>query len=163
MASLYRLTSEFAETLSFLTDPEADEQTVHDTLEAIKGDIEVKADGYASIMRTLVSEQKALEEEKKFIDSAIQLRKNAIKRMNEAIMAAMDVMGVKEIRGEKFTFKVQNNGGAQPLKVDEDKVPDSFKRIIYETDNAKIREVLMDGEFLSWAHLEPRGRHLVIK
>ena len=44
MSSLYELTDEYKAVEEMLYDPEVDEQTVIDTLEAISGEIEDKAD-----------------------------------------------------------------------------------------------------------------------
>ena len=60
-----------------------------------------------------------------------------------------------------FTLKVQNNGGLAPLKITGD-VPESMTKVIVEPDNDKIREYLKDNE-CEWAHLEERGKHIVIK
>jgi len=42
-------------------------------------------------------------------------------------------------------------------------VPESFLKVIYEADKDKIRQALKDGQELSFARLEERGRHITIK
>jgi hypothetical protein len=90
------------------------------------------------------------------------MRENNAKRMKEALINAMDAAGVDEIPAGEYTLKIAKNGGLQPLKID-GVVPDNFKKIIYEDDKNLIRKALNDGEELSFAHLEERGRHLNIK
>lgn len=46
--NLYELTEQYDEVMSLLYDNETDEQTILDTLESIDGEIEDKADNYAS-------------------------------------------------------------------------------------------------------------------
>ena len=47
---LYELTEQYEMLQEMMYDPEVDEQVLHDTLEAIWGEIEEKADGYAKII-----------------------------------------------------------------------------------------------------------------
>ena len=49
------------------------------------------------------------------------------------------------------------------MVVDPERVPDNYKRVVYETDLEKIRKELEDGKQLDFAHLEERGEHLRIK
>ena len=50
-----------------------------------------------------------------------------------------------------------------PLKIDDENlIPQDFKKIVYEVDKDKLREVLEDGEIISGAHLEERGSYLKI-
>lgn len=45
--TLYELTEQYQAVMDMLCDAEADEQVIFDTLEAIDGEIEEKADNYA--------------------------------------------------------------------------------------------------------------------
>ena len=56
MSSIYELTGEYLELMNMLEDEEVDEQTIIDTLEALDGEIENKADNYAKIIRSLESD-----------------------------------------------------------------------------------------------------------
>ena len=101
---------------------------------------------------------------KEFFKQKATVRKNNIKRMKEALCAAMIATGHDDKAGLSagdFTLKVQNNGGVQPLKITGD-VPPSMMKVIYEPDNERIREYLKENN-ADWAHLEERGRHLAIK
>jgi hypothetical protein len=82
--------------------------------------------------------------------------------MKEALINAMDAAGIDTLKAGEYTLKIAKNGGLQPLKIDGD-VPDSFTKVIVEPDNKKIRDALLEGQELEFAHLEPRGRHLNIK
>ena len=53
MSSIYELTGEYLELMDMLEDEEIDEQTIIDTLEALDGEIENKADNYAKIFDLL--------------------------------------------------------------------------------------------------------------
>lgn len=141
---------------------EDDEQAFIDTLEGLRGELEVKAGGYTHVIKQLEMEVKECDNVIANFKAKKEVRENHIKRMKEALMEAMDAAGVESILAGEYTLKIAKNGGLQPLKIDGD-VPDSFTKVIVEPDNKKIRDALVEGQELEFAHLEPRGRHLNIK
>ena len=162
MSTLFELTNEFSELYAMLTDSEADLQCVNDTLDAVKGEIEVKASGYVAVLQQMEMEQQKAEELAKAFKAKADIRKNSIKRLKDAMKWAMLEMKTDKIDAGDFTIKLQKNGGKQPLQIIGE-VPDNFKRIIYEDDTELIRKHLEDGEKLDFAYLEERGSHVVIK
>ena len=50
-STLYELTEEFLNLLSMAEDPDVDPQAFKDTLEGLEYEVELKADGYAKIIR----------------------------------------------------------------------------------------------------------------
>ena len=64
MASLYQLTGDYLELLNMLEDEEIDEQVILDTLEGLDGEIEIKADNYAKLIRHIESNNDAINKEK---------------------------------------------------------------------------------------------------
>ena len=159
--TLYELKDEFR-ALYELAATDDDEQAFLDTLEALKGELEVKAGGYVHVIKQLEMEVNGCDNVLDEFQKKKSRRVNGIKRMKEALMEAMDAAGVDSIPAGEYTLKIAKNGGLQPLKID-GVVPDNFKKIIYEDDKDLIRKALNDGEELSFAHLEERGRHLNIK
>lgn len=161
MSSLYDLTGEFKALYELAVNDE-DPQAFLDTLEGLKGELEVKAGGYVHVIKQLTMEA---DECDKLIDAFTAkkaTRLNNVKRMKEALIGAMDAAGVNTLKAGQFDLKIANNGGVQPMKITGE-VPDSFTKVIVEPDNKKIRDALVNGEALEFAHLEPRGRHLNIK
>lgn len=159
--TLYDLQGEFLQLYEMATE-EDDEQAFLDTLDSLQGELEVKAGGYTSVIKQLEMEMNECDKAIKAFKAKKELRENHIKRMKEALLAAMDIAGREELPAGDYTLKIAKNGGLQPLKIDGD-VPDAFMKVIYEPDNAKIRDALKDGLELEFAHLEERGRHLNIK
>ena len=160
MSSLYDLTGEFKALYELAVDDE-DPQAFLDTLEGLKGELEVKAGGYVHVIKQLEME---VDECDKVIDAfkaKKATRTNNVKRMKEALMQAMDIAGVDKLPAGEYTLKIAKNGGVQPLVLGD--VPDNYMKVKLEPDTDKIRKALNDGEDLSFAHLEERGRHLNIK
>lgn len=160
MGTLYDIQGEFL-ALYELALQDEDEQAFLDTLESLKGELEAKAEGYAHVIKQLEMEEKECDRVQKTFQEKKEQRANAVKRMKEAIMSALDVAGMTEIKAGDYTFKIAKNGGVEPMIIDGE-VPDNFMKVIYEPDKNAIREALKSLD-LEFAHLEPRGRHLNIK
>lgn len=161
MSSLYDLTGEF-KALYELAINDEDPQAFLDTLEGLKGELEVKAGGYVHVIKQLMMEA---DECDKLIDAFTakkSARMNNVKRMKDALMAAMDAAGIDSLKAGEFNLKISKNGGLQPMKITGD-VPDNFTKVIVEPDSKKIRDALVNGEALEFAHLEERGKHLNIQ
>lgn len=161
MGTLFDITEEFRALYEMGADPECDEEAFQGTLESLMGEIEIKGCGYTQVIKQLEMEQKQAEEVSKMFADKANVRKNHIKRMKDALKMAMETIGTDQIMAGAFTIKLQKNGGLQPLKITGD-VPQNMTKVIVEPDNDKIREFLKDNE-CEWAHLEERGKHIVIK
>ena len=160
MATLFELTNEFQLFYELATE-EDDEQAFLDTVESLMGELEVKAAGYVNVINQLEMEAAKADLMVKQFKAKLDVRKNHVKRMKEALLTAMDRIGIKELPAGEYTIKIQKNGGLQPLEITGD-VPDNMTKVIVEPDTAKIREYLKDNT-CDWAELKERGRHITIK
>lgn len=162
MSTLFEITNDMEILYQMLTDPDADQTAVRDTLDGMMGELQQKSAGYVAVINQMDMEQKKAEEMAKFFKEKSDARKNGIKRLKEAIKWAMINLNLTEIEAGNYVIKLQNNGGKLPLQI-VGEVPDNFKRIIYEDDTELIRKKLEAGENLGFAYLEDRGKHIVIK
>ena len=162
--TLYSLAQDYKSLLDLAGSAEPDEiEMFNDTLEAVLGQIEVKADGYAAVMSEIEGRANIVAKE---IDrlKAIEDRLVAThKHMKDALQNTMIEIGKSEIKTDLHRFKLVNNGGLQPLKITS-VVPDEYtkKEVIIKPDNDKIRQAIKDGQELDFARLEERGKHLKI-
>lgn len=159
--TLFELVDEMQELYDMATDPDTDPETLEGSIESVMGAIEVKSCAYANLIKQLEMEQNQAEMVSKAFADKARVRKNNVKRLKEALMIAMDRLDMTALPAGAFTFKIAKNGGLQPLKIDGE-VPQNMTKVTVEPDNDKIREFLKDNE-CEWAHLEERGRHIVIK
>lgn len=159
--TLFELVDEMQELYDMATDPDTDPEALEGSIESVMGAIEVKSCAYANLIKQLEMEQNQAEMVSKAFADKARVRKNNVKRLKEALMIAMDRLDMTALPAGAFTFKIAKNGGLQPLKIDGE-VPQNMTKVIVEPDNDKIREFLKDNE-CEWAHLEERGRHIVIK
>lgn len=153
--TLYELTGDYLKLLEFSMDANEDElQALADTMEAINGEIEDKADNYARVIGTLNSTACCIDDEIK----RLQARKTAIKnnadRIKRNLENVMITTGKEKFKTAFYSFEIQSN----PEKLvidDESKVPEAY--LIPQpakVDNAGIKELLKAGNVLSYAHLE---------
>lgn len=162
--TLFDIVGEFQELYDMATsEEEQSEQVFQDTLDSLKGELETKSNGYVAVMNRLEMEQKKADEVVKRYQAIRDARKNAIKRMKDTLMLAMDELQIEQMPAGDFTIKIKKNGGVQPMVIDlPDQVPDNMTKVVIEPDNDKIRAFLKDNE-CEWAHLEERGRHVEVK
>ena len=162
---LYELTEQWDAVFNMMEDGETDEQVVFDTLEAIEGEIEDKADNYAKIIRNLQASVDALKAEE---DRLYQRRKSAenhIQRLKDTLQANLEFIGKTKFKTDLFSFSVSKNGGKQPIFITDnlDEIPGKY--LIPQpprVNNEAVRELLKDKE-VDWARFEPYGRHLNIR
>lgn len=163
MNTLYELTGQYLELLEMLEEDDGtDEQVIRDTLEGIDGELEIKADNYAKIIRELSEEAKKFEAEKKRLEARQTTLENRVKLLKENLFFAMKETGKTKFKTDLFSFGIQKNGGAQPIEIIPDvPIPAEYCRM--EPNNTKIRKALEAGEELPFALLLERGEHLRIR
>ena len=162
MSNLYQLTQNYDAVLNMLYDEDTDEQMILDTLEAIEGEIEEKADGYAKIIKELESKKNARKEEAKRLTESAKAFENRVNILKQNLYNSMKQTGKTKFTTDLFTFNIAKNGGKQTLTIDGE-VPTEYTKTIIENDTEKIRQALEEGQELNFAHLEPRGESLRIK
>lgn len=162
MSNLYQLTNNYETVLNMLYDEDTDEQMILDTLEAIEGEIEDKADNYAKIIKELEAKQNARKEEAKRLTESAKVFENRAKALKSNLFNSMKSTGKTKFATDLFSFNIAKNGGKQTLTIDGD-VPEEYTKTVIENDTDKIRQALENGEKLTFAHLEPRGESLRIK
>lgn len=172
---LYEIVGEYNQLLEMLEDTELDEQIVLDTLEGVKGELEVKAAGYIRVTKQLEADTKvfkaekaALKDEVDFWNRKVKTTERNIKHMKDAIMLAMEATGNDELEAEPFKLSIVNNGGVRSVTiVDPARIPEEFIEIqrIPKTDAIRdyLTEMEKKGIDVPWAKLEERGRRLSIK
>ncbi len=165
MSTLYELTEQWETVADMFYDSETDEQTIFDTLEAIEGEFEDKADNFAKLIRNVLADAEALEKEEKRIYARRKSLENKAKRLKETLQANMEFIGKTKFKTALFTFSVANNGGMQPLTITDNIEDIPGKYLIPQppvVNKDAVRALLTDKE-VEWAHLEPRGKSLRIK
>ena len=164
MNNIFNLIDEYNTLYDMLTDPEADEQVVIDTLEGVTGEIEIKAAGLVDVINKLDMEIEACKKHKEEWAARQKVRENGRERVKKSILTVMSATGLQEIKAGDVTIKMQNAGGQLPIIINEDMtVPERFTKLTIETDKTAIRKALEAGEVLDFAKYGERSKVLKIK
>lgn len=156
--TLYELTNDYQNLLEMAEDPDIDPVVLADTMDAIEGEIEIKADGYARIIRQMEADAAALKAEADRITNRRRVIENNIRTMKNRLEDAMIATGKVKFKTELFSFGIQKNP-ARVVIDDPTKIPAGFL-IPQEPkiDTAAIKNSLKDADEQSFwegvAHLE---------
>ena len=162
MSTMYELTADYMTVLSMATDGETPPDAVADTLEAIGGEIEIKAESSAVIMQELNAEADKLDAEIKRLTARKEVLKNNVDAIKQRVYNAMKSTKKEKFKTTLFSFSIRKN----PPKLvidDETKIPKKyFIPQPAKIDNAAIKAELTAGKKCKYAHIE-QGESLTIK
>lgn len=162
MASLYEIKGQFLQLMQMMDEVDGDMTVIEDTLEAIEGELEEKAENYAKIIREYEAEADKFKAEKERLEHMQVSAQNKAKYLKDMLHKAMIDTGKTKFKTELFSFGIQKNGGKAPLIMKEGiEIPIEYTKA--EPDMGKIREALEKGELLTFAELGERGEHLRIR
>lgn len=163
MSTLYELTNDFQELLEMAQDPDVDPEALADTMEAIGGEIEVKADGYAMVMKELQMNVDGIKAEIARLTARYKAMENNITGMKERLQQAMIATGKTKFKTKLFSFGIQNTAPSVVID-DPTRLPPRYM-IPQEPkiDKKRIKEDINAGTDLDGiAHLEA-GQSLRIR
>jgi hypothetical protein len=159
---MYDLTADYMTVLQMATDPDIDPEAIADTLEAIGGEIEIKAENTAKVLKELEAEAAKLKSETERLEMRKKSIENNVKATKAYLYNAMKITGKEKFKTTLFSFNIQKN----PVKLvidDETKIPKKyFVPQPAKLDAAKLKEDLKAGAVRKYAHLE-QGESLRIK
>ena len=153
MSTLYQLTEAYQELLSMALDPDTAPEALADTMEAIEGEFEDKADGYAKVMKTLDADVSAIKAEIARLTERKKSIETNIDRMKRALESSMRATGKTKFKTTLFSFGIQKNVPSVSI-LDESKIPEQF--LIPQSpkiDKRAIMAALKDGEHYEWAEV----------
>ena len=151
MPKLYQLTNEYANLVAMLDDCENDEQAMEilEQINAVSSDISDKAENYAYIRMNLKAEADELsakaaifKAEADRLNAMAKSKENHIKRMNDHLLFAMELAGLKQMSTSIGKFYTQETTSVevvdawqvpeqfttpQPPKVDKNAIKKAFK------------------------------------
>ena len=151
MATLYELTGQFRELLELVEQGEVDPEMLADTLEGLEGEIEIKADGYAKVIKELEGKTAMLKGEIERLSNRKSAIENNIKTMKESLEIAMRTTGKVKFKTDLFSFNIQKNPARLVITGDVPKdylIPQEPKVV-----SKAIKDLLKEKE-LDFAHLE---------
>lgn len=162
MSTLYDLTAEYMTLLEMAEDPDVEEDVLRDTMEGIEGEIEIKADGYARVMKQLEATSANLEyEEKRLMNRRKTIDRN-IKRMKQALQDAMVATGKPKFKTDLFSFTIRKNPASVVIDRETCIPPEFLIPQDPKIDKKAIKAAIDRGDDITFAHLE-QGESLIIR
>ncbi|PTK92526.1 siphovirus Gp157 family protein [Staphylococcus gallinarum] len=124
MSTLFNLTDNYKQVYDLIAE-QGDEDVLNDTLASINDALEDKADGYVSVIKSLESDNKTIDEEIKRLQQRKATNKNGIDRLKESLKEAMEATGKTKFKTALNCYNIQNNPPS--LEVTEEKdIPKEF-------------------------------------
>ena len=105
MPSLFDLSADYQQVYNLIAEQE-DEQILKDTLASINDAIEDKADGYVAVIRTLESDNKAIDEEVKRLRRKTS-NQNGVKRLKESLQEVMEKTGKVKFKTALNSYSIK--------------------------------------------------------
>lgn len=165
LPSLYELTKDYADALHHLSDIGCDEQTIADSLEGMKGDIQTKSTNVAYVLRNLETTADAIRE----AEGQMAARRKAIEartaNLRKYLKTSMELAGISKIESPMLVLTIKKN---TPLVVIDAPGQIPCELYVYPEapepypDKKLIASKLKAGEEVTGAHLEI-GTHLEIR
>ena len=156
MSNIYELSQDYLIISEMMEDPELDPEFLADTMEAVEGALEIKAENYAKVMKNLEGDVAALKAEETRLSEKRKAIENNIKNMKMALQSMMTITGKTKFKTDLFSFGIQKNAPSVVIDTDINNLPTEFLKFREpEVDKTKLKEALKNGEDLSgYCHLE---------
>lgn len=124
MSTLFNLTDNYKQVYDLIAE-QGDEQALNDTLESINDALEDKADGYVSVIKSLESDNKAIDDEIKRLQQRKTTNKNGIDRLKESLKVYMEATGKTKFKTALNSYNIQNNPPSLNV-IEEKHIPSDF-------------------------------------
>lgn len=154
--SLYELTGEYIELLELLEDPDSDEESVKDAMNALITSIDKKFDGYMKVYREIEHKEQDIKEE---MDRLKERKENLTKRkegIKDSILMSMLATNRTKVETALFTAAVKTTQDSLVID-DEDDIPEEF----FDPQPSKLNKKRLkdflksnDDDEVEYAHLE---------
>ena len=160
---LYELSDSYKE---LLEREDLDPQAVVDTLDAIKDEIEIKADGIASLIDELQSSADRKKAKAKDWNESAKADLQRVQWLKQYLTSELDNAGIKKVETENHLLNVRNFKASTVID-NEDKIPAKYRNYakyegMYDVMKQDVYAALKDGDDVPGAHLES-NRNVVIK
>lgn len=162
MDSLYEIAEQYQQIAAMIAEAAEtgeDIEVLNDTLDAVAGEFEMKAENIASIIKNnelkiaeFAARREVFEKEAETIKSKEKALENANDRLKKYLCDGMIAVGKPKFKTDKFSFWTK---ASTPKVVVTDVVPmDYLKMPEPKPDLTAIKKAIEGGEEIGFAHLE---------
>ena len=159
--NLYELTKTYQDLQEMVENGE----DLEETLNLIGDAIEVKADGYARVIRNMEGNIEAIKTEQARLQEKKKALENGIERLKKNLYDAMKATGKEKFNTNLFRFAIAKNGGAMPVILDKpvEDLPRELTKVDIKPDLKAIAQYIENTGDMTYAHYGERGESLRIK
>lgn len=161
MPSLYQIDQYTQAAIEKLNAMEGDvsEVVIRDTIEAVKGELNVKRQSVAAYIKNTMFDIEAMKQYKKNMDNRIKKAESLIERLKSSLLWSMEKSGDTKVESSELTIYLKNNPPCVVVN-NEDLIPHEYMREIvkYDPDKDRIKNALKLGVDIPGAHLETKKR-----
>jgi hypothetical protein len=158
VSSLTLIAAEYRAAVAALADLDLDEQTLADTLESIGGDIELKAQSYGFLIRSLNAEADSCDEWAKQAKEQGAAKRTRAERVKQYLSEKLQECGIRRVEGPGITIGWR---ASHAIVIDEPGlIPAEYMRTPEPPppapDKTEIKAAIKCGEVVPGAHMETR-------
>ena len=155
--TLYELKGSWMELYDMADDPDMDADMWFDTMEAIDGEIEEKADAYAMLRANFQNDIEGIKKEEARLYARRKAIENKVERMMHRLQEVMEETGKTKFKTALFSFGIRNNAPSVVLDCKVEELPEELlKRPEPSADKVAIKKILESGTPFPFAHLEAK-------
>lgn len=153
--ALYRCAADVQAALDYYFDSETERE---DTLEAIIGQFEVKAQSVIAYIKNQEITEKMLEGHIRRMTGKLKAVKAQNQSLKDYLARNMQAAGITEIKADDGTFKASFRKSEAVVILDEAQIPAEFMReaVKTEPDKTAIRKAIESGRQVAGAKIEGR-------
>ena len=154
--NLFELTGQYLTLMEMMEDPETDPQTLEDTMTAIEGELEDKADAYASIRTQLLGQSQVIDAEIERLKRRQGIIEGNVKRLTSNLEAVMRATGKVKFKTATRSFSIVKNPASIVIDVLTENIPEEYLITqVPKVDRAKMKADIKAGKNLDGiCHLE---------
>lgn len=164
MTTLYEITNQFNDALSFLADSDLDDQTIKDTLEGLEGELEDKFEAVAMYQQNLIEAAELKKQRAKELSDQSKAMAAKAESLYQYIDTNMRKLEKELIKCKFFDLKYRKCPDSVNI-IDESKVPSDLvkTKVVNSVDKREALARLKDGDDLDGLELITGKKKLVIK
>lgn len=149
---LYELAQNYAQLLEMADDMESD--ALVDTLEALQGEIEEKAENIAKLIKNLEADAKIIKEEEQRLAERRRAIEAKVERLKAYLQEQLEVAGLQKVKRPTITVAIQANPPS--VEIADEKLISSEFMIPQpaKIDKKAILERLKNGEIIPGCSLK---------
>lgn len=121
-------------------------------LEMNMDNFQLKAESYVKAMKNYKAEADAISEEIKRLQDKKKVCETAVSRMKTALCESMGTFGLPKIQAG--LFKVSRTSNTSVKILNEDEIPEEYKKVKYEVSKTAIKNAINEGKTVAGAELE---------